>query len=82
MSRRYRIHLSLLFETNTLMQASSHGLLLAIKDITSLIYKHASISDDFGHVGQGKKQNWCFRQNMNRLLVLLNSLAGVETSEQ
>ena len=38
------------------MQASSHGLLLAIKDITSQIYKHASISDDFGHVGQGKKQ--------------------------
>lgn len=40
----------------TAEQAQSHDLLLALEDTTTLIYKHASICDDLGHVGRGKKQ--------------------------
>lgn len=40
----------------TVDQAVPHNLLLALEDSTTLIYKHASIRDDLGHVGRGKKQ--------------------------
>ncbi|MEW6990703.1 IS4 family transposase [Colwelliaceae bacterium 6441] len=40
----------------TAEQAQSHDLLLALEDTTTLLYKHASIRNDLGHVGRGKKQ--------------------------
>lgn len=40
----------------TAEQAQSHELLLALEDTTTLVYKHASIRHDLGHVGRGKKQ--------------------------